>query len=81
VSTPRQPETGVKPQKQRLNVYTMMLIASLMCLICACVLMYLELQRYIKDGAWPPWQTTSLDSPAVAKAPLNVEPAKTVRRF
>ena len=36
-------------QKQKANVYTMMLIFSFLALVLACVLMYLELDRYGHD--------------------------------
>lgn len=43
-STPKGPV-----QKQRANVYTMMLISSFLALVMACVLMYMELKRYTFD--------------------------------
>ncbi len=36
-------------QKQRATVYTMMLIGSFIALVLACVVLYLELQRYDFD--------------------------------
>jgi cytochrome c-type biogenesis protein CcmH/NrfG len=36
-------------QKQKASVYTMMLICSFVALVLACVLMYMELQRYDFD--------------------------------
>jgi hypothetical protein len=41
-------------QKQRINVYTMMLILSFIALVTACILMYMELQSY---GTYPWWKT------------------------
>ncbi len=43
-------------QKQRINVYTMMLILSFIALVTACILMYTELQSY---GTYPWWNTSS----------------------
>ena len=39
--------------KQRLNVYTVMLIVSFIAICTACVLLYLELSQY---GAYPWWK-------------------------
>lgn len=41
-------------QKQRLNVYTMMLIISFIAICTAIVLLYMELNKY---GAYPWWKT------------------------
>ena len=43
-------------EKQRTNIYTMMLIISFIALVTASVLLYLELNRF---GVWPPWDTRS----------------------
>lgn len=43
-------------QKQRFNVYTMMLILSFFAIVTACVLLYVELTRY---GSSPWWDTKS----------------------
>jgi hypothetical protein len=48
-------------EKQQTNVYTMMLILSLIALTTASVLLAMELQRF----PWPPWQTQSAQ-PVVA---------------
>jgi hypothetical protein len=42
-------------QKQKLNVYTVMLVISFVALTTGCVFLYLELQRYGKAGDW--WNT------------------------
>lgn len=42
-------------QKQRLNVYTVMLITSSLFLICGSVCMYVALQQF---GSYPYWKTT-----------------------
>jgi hypothetical protein len=41
-------------QKQKTNVYTVMLIVSFVCIVTACVLLWLELQRW---GSHPWWNT------------------------
>jgi len=41
-------------QKQRSNVYTMMLIISFICIATASVLLYNEIQRW---GDYPWWET------------------------
>lgn len=43
-------------QKQRLNVYTMMLVISFLALVTACVLLLVELGDY---GPYPWWNTQS----------------------
>ncbi len=45
-------------QKQRLNVYTMMLVISFIAMTIACILMYLELEKY---GTYPWWDTKEAD--------------------
>lgn len=45
-------------QKQRINVYTMMLIISFFALVTACVLLWLELSSY-NEGKYPYWDTSS----------------------
>jgi hypothetical protein len=42
-------------EKQKTNIYTMMLILSLIALTTACVLLAMELQRF----PWAPWDTKS----------------------
>lgn len=37
---------GVFVQKQRANVYTMMLIVSFLCIIVGCLFLYLEMKEY-----------------------------------
>jgi hypothetical protein len=41
-------------QKQKLNVYTVMLIVAFVALLTACLLLYLELRQY---GSMPWWKT------------------------
>ena len=41
-------------QKPRSNIYTVMLLLSLVAIITACILLYAELR---KSGDWPPWTT------------------------
>ena len=49
------PGADVPVQKQRMNVYTMMLIISFICIVTACVLLYMELKRW---GNYPWWNTS-----------------------
>jgi hypothetical protein len=46
--------TGEAVQKQKLNVYTMMLVIAFLAITTACLLLYLELRRW---GSYPWWQT------------------------
>lgn len=41
-------------RKSSLNVYTVMLIVSFICLTTGAILLFMELQRF---GAWPQWKT------------------------
>ncbi|MCO6458034.1 MAG: hypothetical protein J5I93_22245 [Pirellulaceae bacterium] len=45
-------------QKQRINVYTMMLILSFFALVISCVLLWLELSSY-NEGKYPYWDTSA----------------------
>ena len=47
---------SIRAEKQRTNVYTMMLVISLIALITASVLLSMELNRF---GTWPPWNTSA----------------------
>ena len=49
-----QPQVEAPKQKQRINVYTMMLFISFVCLITACTLLYKELNLW---GSYPWWNT------------------------
>jgi hypothetical protein len=53
-------------QKQRTNIYTMMLILSFIAICVACVLLWMELQDY---GPYPWWKT---DGIAPATSQLNM---------
>ena len=57
-------------QKQRANVYTMMLICSFLALVLGCVLMYLELKRYNFDMEAKDYQQS--------RAPVAVQPLTTL---
>ena len=50
--SPQDSSKGLSREKPRTNIYTMMLILSLISIITACVLLYLELQSY---GSYPWW--------------------------
>jgi hypothetical protein len=45
----------VPVQKQSTNVYTVMLIISFICIVTACILLYVELTRW---GSYPWWKTS-----------------------
>jgi uncharacterized membrane protein affecting hemolysin expression len=47
-------------QKQKFNIYTMMLILSFFAIVTACILLYVELTRY---GSSPWWDTKSIATP------------------
>jgi hypothetical protein len=55
---------GMQPapvrQKQKFNVYTMMLILSFFALLTACLLLWFELSDYLET--WPPWDTSGISS-------------------
>ena len=54
--SPQKSETYDGPgQKQKINVYTMMLIISFFAILTSCILLYMELQQY---GAYPWWNTS-----------------------
>lgn len=55
-------------QKQRTNVYTIMLVVAFLCITVACVILYLELKEY---GAYPWWKTGGI-APPTAMAPLEI---------
>jgi hypothetical protein len=57
-----QPEVEAPTQKQKINVYTMMLVIAFICLVTACVLLYQELSLW---GA-PPWWNTDEGKPNVS---------------
>ena len=63
-------------QKQRLNVYTVMLIVSFIAICTACALLYLELSKY---GAYPWWNVDQaigfLLPSGPVEAPLFVQSA------
>jgi hypothetical protein len=49
--------TGEAPvQKQRLDVYTVMLVISFICVLTASLLLYFELERW---GDYPWWRAAS----------------------
>ncbi len=47
------PRQSAVVQKQQLNVYTVMLIVAFCAILIACLLLYLELQRW---GSFPWWK-------------------------
>ena len=54
---------GEVVQKQKTNVYTVMLIISFFAIVTACVLLYIELTRY---GSYPWWKPEAVPAPAGA---------------
>lgn len=50
-----QPGAAPTVQKQRINVYTMMLIMSLIAISIGCTLLYFELERF---GSYPWWNVS-----------------------
>lgn len=58
---------GGPVQKQRLNVYTMMLILSFLAIFTACILLWMELWQYNsnKDAWLERWWDTASAKPSV----------------
>ena len=56
VGVERQAQLALPTQKQKTDVYTVLLIISLICLVLACGLLFFELRRW---GSFPgrPWST------------------------
>lgn len=78
-SAPSNPAAAGPVQKQRLNVYTMMLILSFMAITTACVLLWMELWQYntAKDAWIERWWDVQSAKPAGSTTWLN----EGVRRF
>ena len=51
---------GEAVQKQKLSIYTMMLLISFLAITTACLLLYLELRRW---GDYPWWSTEEVLTP------------------
>jgi len=58
-------------QKQNASVYTMMLIFSFLALVLACVMLYLELERYKFDINADEYNRSSVRRPAVTSTFLG----------
>ena len=69
-------QTEAPAQKQSTNVYTVMLIISFFCIVVACVLLWLELNRW---GSYPWWDTREAtpNTQAHYSAPLEVDATPT----
>ena len=54
-------DVGAVPvQKQRFNVYTMMLVLSFIAITTGCILLWAELSTYMEEGSTcPPWNTSA----------------------
>lgn len=63
--TARQLADNPPEQKQRANIYTMMLILAFIAICIACTLLWMELQSF---GSYPWWKTDSVAPSAM----LNV---------
>lgn len=55
-------------QRQRFNVYTMMLILSFLAILTACILLYIELTRY---GEYPWWDTKAVNVPTTSAVDIE----------
>ena len=53
-SSANTPRAAVQTQKQKTNVYTVMLFLSFVAIVLACVLLWLELKQW---GDYPWWKT------------------------
>ncbi|UUO06042.1 hypothetical protein M4951_22110 [Blastopirellula sp. J2-11] len=58
------PQSSGNPPKQKLNIYSMLLILSFIALLIGAILMYLELNQF---GTFPQWKVSQA-SPATAIA-------------
>ncbi len=68
---PTDPSTAKSFQKPRSNVYTVMLILSLIAIIVGCVLLWLEMAPYRKDSGWP-WDVPVSSLPIFKSSVLAV---------
>ena len=59
-------------QKQKLNVYTVMLVIAFLCIVTACILLYQEITRW---GKYPWWETNE-GKPNVQTSSLFVPAAQ-----
>ena len=63
LAAPAPASEPVVEQKQRNNIYTMMLILAFISVTVACVLLWMELQEY---GSFPWWKTSGVTVPATS---------------
>ncbi|PQO48004.1 hypothetical protein [Blastopirellula marina] len=49
------PQSSGNPPKQKVNIYSMMLILSFIALLVGAILMYMELNRF---GSFPQWKVS-----------------------
>lgn len=66
------PGRGVFVQKQRANVYSMMLILSLMFIVIGCLCLYLEMNVYQMKVKVPPAAKASSVQPPPVASPAGV---------
>ncbi|MCC9607455.1 hypothetical protein LOC68_12685 [Blastopirellula sp. JC732] len=58
------PQSSGNPPKQKVNIYSMMLILSFIALLIGAILMYMELSRF---GTFPQWKVSQA-APAISVA-------------
>ncbi len=66
-----EPGRGVFVQKQRANVYSMMLILSLMFIMIGCLFLYLEMNSYQMKVKVPPQAKASSVQPPAPPSPAG----------
>jgi hypothetical protein len=69
-----EPGRGVFVQKQRANVYSMMLILSLMFIMIGCLCLYLEMNTYQMKVKVPPAAKASAVPQPTLPSPAGVPP-------
>ena len=69
---------SIVEQKQRNNIYTMLLILSFVGICTACVFLWLELQEY---GVFPWWKTSNIPQPATASVPAMWQTIQAIASF
>lgn len=65
------PQSSGNPPKQKVNIYTMMLILSFIALLVGAILMYMELNRF---GSFPQWKVSQA-TPVISIATPTTTPS------
>ena len=80
------PTSSAQTQKQRFNIYSMMMIISFIAITISCVLLYLELAKFAVEGStqwW--WDTSAASQPAATSfwqdGPALVQPTTIEQRL